>query len=243
MMKRLLITSVLGFSLAGCASFEKWQNFENEQVEEKIAQTESFEQEMAVETMEPESDHVSFQNRYREKLFSSRSASYMHSAKQEQQDINYYVRGMMQDLVGNLQYVSSKTPMAVSSFVFLDGSYEYSDIVGKQISESFLHEVHKFGIPVVDFKSTDYIRVTQNGDFVLSKDFLDLDGDLPVKYVLTGTLVKQPSGYLVNARIIGMKSKAVVGTAQGKLPIHVINSLISSDENTGVLLMSDNQDM
>ncbi len=179
--------------------------------------------------------YVDFQNRYRAKLGSAENRSEVNS---EQQDINYYVRGMMQELVGNLQYVNPKTVMAVSSFVFLDGSYEYSDIVGKQLSESFVHEIHKYGIPIVDFKTTDYIRVTPNGDFVLSKDFLDLDGDLPVKYVLTGTLVKQPTGYLVNTRVIGMKSKAIVATAQGKLPTFVINSLISSDEETGSLLIS-----
>ena len=182
-----------------------------------------------------EPGYVDFQNRYRAKLGSAENRSEVNS---EQQDINYYVRGMMQDLVGNLQYVNPKTVMAVSSFVFLDGSYEYSDIVGKQLSESFVHEIHKYGIPIVDFKTTDYIRVTPNGDFVLSKDFLDLDGDLPVKYVLTGTLVKQPTGYLVNTRVIGMKSKAIVATAQGKLPTFVINSLISSDEETGSLLIS-----
>lgn len=150
----------------------------------------------------------------------------------KQQGLNFFVRGMMQQLVNNMQYVSSKTAMAVTSFVFLDGSYEHADIVGKQLSESFIHEVHKYGIPIVDFKATDYIRITQNGDFVLSKDFLDLDGDLPVKYVLTGTMLKQTTGYTVNVRVVGMKSKAIVATAQGYIPIAVITSMVDS-ENSG----------
>lgn len=226
-MKKLVFSLILVLQTAACTSLEQWER--EQQVEQMgVGQ-------MAADMEVREPSHISFQNRYREKLNTNRTRVI------DEQGINYQVRGMMQELVGNLEYVNSTTPMAVSSFVFLDGSYEQSDIVGKQLAESFVHEVHKYGIPVVDFKSTDYIRVTQNGDFVLSKDFLDLDGDLPIKYVLTGTLVKQPSGYLVNARIIGMKSKAVVATAQGKLPRSVINSLISSQEESGLMLMSESK--
>lgn len=224
-MNKLPLVLAMPLLLTGCETLEAWQKIE----EAKLAAQNAPKVELET-TKEPE--HLTFQSRYRDKLFANKGKTF------KGQDVNYYVRGMMQQLVGNLQYVTSKTPMAVTSFVFLDGSYEHSDVVGKQLSESFVHEVHKYGIPVVDFKATDYIRVTQHGDFVLSKDFLDLDADLPIKYVLTGTLVKQPSGYLVNARIVGVKSKAVVATAQGKLPNSVINSLISSEEETGLLLMS-----
>ena len=179
--------------------------------------------------------YLSFQSEYRSKAGLS-TESMSNNKTTAERDLNFYVRGMMQQLVSNMQYVNSTTAMAVSSFVFLDGSYEHASIVGKQLSESFVHEVHKYGIPIVDFKATDYIRVTQNGDFVLSKDFLDLDSELPIKYVLTGTLVKQPTGYLVNARVIGIKSKAIVATAQGKLPIAVINSLISNDTSNQFIL-------
>jgi len=223
-MYKLTLSLALAISMTACSSLSEWQYEEENGTSTKVE-----------ETMEPE--HIKFQRHYRGNVFQAKNRMLTQS-HEEQQDINYYVRGMMQELVTNLQYVNDRTAMAVTSFVFLDGSYEYSDIVGKQLSESFVHEIHKYGIPIVDFKATDYIRVTPNGDFVLSKDFLDLSGDLPVKYVLTGTLVKQPTGYLVNARVVGMKSKAIVATSQGKLPSHVINSLISSDKDTGALLLS-----
>ncbi|MDX1729487.1 MAG: hypothetical protein R3203_17355, partial [Pseudoalteromonas tetraodonis] len=48
-------------------------------------------------------------------------------------NINHYVRGIMQDMAENLQYVNTKTPLAVSSFVFLDRDYNNADLVGNQI--------------------------------------------------------------------------------------------------------------
>jgi len=151
-------------------------------------------------------------------------------------NINHYVRGISHSLIENLQYVNANTPLAVSSFVLLDGDYFDSDLLGNQIAESFMHEIHKFGIPVIDFKLTDYFRVTKKGDFILSRDFLELQPDLPIQYVLTGTLVKHEAGHLLNARIVGIKSKAVVASAQGFLPEYITGALKSNDYKDGIKL-------
>jgi TolB-like protein len=153
-------------------------------------------------------------------------------------NVNHYVRGIMHDLVENMQYVDHRTPIAVTSFVFLDSDYNMSGLLGNQIAESFIHEVHKFGIPVVDYKTSDYIRVTRTGDYVFSRDFLDLNTDVPIKYILGGTLVKHRGGYLVNARVIGIDTKAVVASAQAFIPARVTEDLMRSDHNDGIPLIS-----
>lgn len=146
-------------------------------------------------------------------------------------DINYYVRGLMQDLAGNLQYVNNTTPVAVTSFVLLDSDYTKTNLIGTQMAESVIHEVHKLGIPVIDFKTTDYIRVTSEGDFIFSKDYEDLNGDSPIRYVVGGTLVKYNDGYLVNARMVGIDSKAVVGSAQSFIPNNVVSAMMSNEKS------------
>ena len=151
-------------------------------------------------------------------------------------NINHYVRGIMQDMAENLQYVNSKTPLAVSSFIFLDDNYNNSTLLGNQIAESFMHELHSFGVPVIDFKTTDYMRVTPDGDFVFSRDYLELSQEQNFNYVLAGTMVNHQGGVLVNARIIGLASKAVVGSAQGFIPQSVVDALDSSYRTDGVML-------
>lgn len=151
-------------------------------------------------------------------------------------NINHYIRGIMQDMVENLQYVNDKTPLAVSSFIYLDDDYNDSTLLGNQISESFMHELHTFGVPVIDFKTTDYMRVTPSGDYVFSRDYLELTKEQSFNYVLAGTLVNHQGGVLVNARIIGLTSKAIVGSAQGFIPQSVVDSLDSSYSTDGVML-------
>lgn len=162
--------------------------------------------------------------------------NYTKSSPPMRKNINHYVRGIMQDMVENLQYVNEKTPLAVSSFVFLDDDYTESSLLGNQISESFMHELHSFGVPVIDFKTTDYMRVSPEGDFVFSRDYLELNQDQTFNYVLAGTLVSHQGGVLVNARIVGLKSKAVVGTAQGFIPQSVVDALNSNYRTDGIML-------
>ena len=147
-------------------------------------------------------------------------------------NINSYARGLMQDLLTNLQYVGARTPLAVADFVYLGSDFNSSNLVGKQLAEALSHEVHKLGVPVVDYKLTGYIRVTPDGSFALSKDYLELSGELPLRYILTGTLVEGREGTIVNARIVGVESKAIVASAQSVIPRDVteaLNIVLSND--------------
>lgn len=136
---------------------------------------------------------------------------------------------MTQDLIANMEYVNDKTPIGVTHFALLDTNLQKTDLLGRQMAESFVHELHKFRVPVIDFKATEYIRITEDGDFVLSRDYLELSSSLPIEYVLTGTMTKHQGGVLVNARILGMESRAVVASAQMLVPFYVVDALIPSD--------------
>ncbi len=143
-----------------------------------------------------------------------------------------YVKNLTQDLISNMEYVNTQTPVAVTHFSLLDSNLQETNLLGHQMAESFVHELHKFRIPVLDYKATDYIRVTDSGDFILTRDYLELSANLPMEYVLTGTLTKHQGGYLVNARILGLNSKAVVASAQALIPFYVVDALIPSERKS-----------
>ena len=148
-------------------------------------------------------------------------------------NIGDYVRMMTQNLVANMDEVSQRTPIGVTHFSLLDSDLQQTNLLAQQMAESFIHEIHQFRIPVIDFKATNYIRVTEDGDFILSRDYLELARDSNVDFVLTGTLAKHQGGYMVNARIIGMQSRAVVATAQQLVPFYVADAVIPSEDSKG----------
>jgi TolB-like protein len=145
--------------------------------------------------------------------------------------IGDYVRNMAQDLVSNMEYVTERTPVAVTHFSLIDSDLKETNLLGYQIAESFAHEFHKFRMPVVEFKATQFIRVTESGDFVMSRDFLDLTSTTPIQYVLTGTMTKHQGGYIVNARMLGMESNVIVASSQMFVPFYVVDALIPSESS------------
>jgi TolB-like protein len=143
--------------------------------------------------------------------------------------INDVVKGLALQMIKSSDYVNPKTPIAVASFVNLE-DLESTNWLGNQLAESFIHELQRHGYVVVDFKTTGYIRVTPEGDFVFSRDWKELPERQIIDYVVTGTMMKQENGVIVNARMIGMQSHVVVATAQSFIPAWVISKEISRDE-------------
>ncbi|MFT4927341.1 MAG: TolB-like protein [Phenylobacterium sp.] len=234
---RLVPSLILSLVLSGCITTGKMsRNSQSAKADKMISEksTGQDKPQMALTEAQPEAEPIV--TKQETGPLAPVDLSRFYGAPQDK-NITHYVRGIMHDLVDNLHYVNDKTPIGVTSFVFLDSDLDQSDLLGKQIAESFIHEVHQFGIPVIDYKTTDYIRVTKTGDFIFSRDFLDLKEEQPIKYVLAGTLVKHRGGLLVNARIIGLLSKAVVASAQAFIPESITDGLLPSVSKTKVGLM------
>ena len=131
--------------------------------------------------------------------------------------IDFFIEGMTEQLVESNQYLTAKTPLAVTSFVDLQQLNE-TNWRGNTVAAGFMYQMQQRGFTVVDYKATGAIKVTPEGDFTISRNWRELASEQPVDYVLTGTMLRQGGGVLVNARIIGMRSRVVIATAQGFLP-------------------------
>lgn len=245
-MKRTLLGLLISATLCGCSMFSADSLLNTD--------TNSNDNTQVVEsdTSTPLQSSLIFQQQLKQSLQHQtpyKTDAELNEAQQKQShrqsktyDINYYARGLMQDLVANLQYVNATTPVAVVSFVMLDSDYNEANLLGIQIAESLIHEVHKFGIPVIDFKSTGFIRITENGDFAFSKNYEDFGGVMPARYIVGGTMLKNAEGYLINARIVGVKSQAVVASAQSFIPNHVSDPILmmASQKNNNQQSQSTN---
>lgn len=156
--------------------------------------------------------------------------------------MDYFVESMTEDLILSNTSVSARTPIAITSFVDLQ-NMDATNWLGNSVSEGFIHQFQRRGFKIVDYKTTGSIQVTQQGDFALSRDWKDLAQEQDIQYVLTGTMLRQEGGVLVNARVVGMQSRVVVATAQGFLPadrigrdIDTLNTMRTED---GVIIRSD----
>ncbi|KII80487.1 FlgO family outer membrane protein [Vibrio renipiscarius] len=156
--------------------------------------------------------------------------------------LDFFVESLTEELVQSNTSVSARTPIAVTSFVDLQ-HMDATNWLGNSVSEGFIYQFQRRGFKVVDYKTTGNIQVTSQGDFAFSRDWKELAQEQDIEYVLTGTMLRQEGGVLVNARVVGMQSRVVVASAQGFLPadrigrdLDTLNTIRTQD---GVLIRSD----
>lgn len=156
--------------------------------------------------------------------------------------LDFFVESLTEQLMVTNTSISARSPLAVTSFVDLQ-NMDSTNWLGNSVSEAFIHQLQQRGFKVVDFKTTGSIRVTQQGDFAISRDWSDLMQEQEVQFVLTGTMLRQEGGVIVNARVVGLRSRIVVATAQGFLPadrigldLDTMNTIRTQD---GLIIRSD----
>ncbi|MBH0057777.1 hypothetical protein I6F65_12460 [Pseudoalteromonas sp. SWXJZ94C] len=150
--------------------------------------------------------------------------------------LSNYTEQLAMKLIENMNYINSTTPIAITSFVNLDDNLQTTNIFGNHLAESFITELQEFGLSVVDYKHTGTVHVTPMGDFSFSRNGKDLKGYPHIEYTLTGTLTYTNRGVIVNARIIGAKSKVVVSSAKGFIPSFIVESLYPTRRTDGIML-------
>ncbi|MGL5525535.1 MAG: FlgO family outer membrane protein, partial [Aeromonas veronii] len=101
-------------------------------------------------------------------------------------ELNWLVARMTDQLMERKSLTTLTEPIAVASFVDLD-TLQDTNWMGQQIEESFIYELNRRGEVVVDFKLTGSIKVTPQGDFVLSRNYKELSSRLPISRILVGT--------------------------------------------------------
>lgn len=76
---------------------------------------------------------------------------------------------------------------------------------------------HQFNL--VDINVGDNIRVTPQGDFLLTRNWQQLPTDIAVEHVLVSTMSMNNGGMVVNARIINIINNRVVSASQANVEL------------------------
>ncbi len=144
---------------------------------------------------------------------------------------NDYSRNLVHELMAQHLALEDLAMIGVTDFSYVDSALDKGTVFTNHLSEAIIYDLHKFGVPVLDYKVTDFIRVTPGGDFVLSRDFEELSSELPIKYVVTGTLTRHKQGVMINARLIQIANKRVISVARTFVPEHIVRSLLSTESS------------
>ncbi|GFD67719.1 FlgO family outer membrane protein [Alteromonas sp. KUL106] len=91
-------------------------------------------------------------------------------------------------------------------------------LLGHQLEQGMITEATKRGFSTQEFKLSNDIIVSDESDRVLTRDIDLLSNVERVDFYITGTMVYQESGAVVNARIINARNKNIVAAATRFFP-------------------------
>jgi TolB-like protein len=145
-------------------------------------------------------------------------------------NVNDYAQWLIQDLFSTIDLPQNNTMFMVSDLAILDSDFNKTNLFGRQMSEAILHEVHQTGFSTLDIRTTDFVRITEDGDlFSQSRDYTDLSMAVEITNVITGTLTRHRGGYLLNTRAVNINTKVLIATAQIFVPYEVVDSVMYED--------------
>lgn len=138
-------------------------------------------------------------------------------------NVEYHTYVLANELFANVR-PARQSRYAVTAFVPAD-SYEYNAddqhplrLLGHQLEQGLMTEATKRGFVTQEFMLSNDIIVSDNSARVLTRD-IDRLGELErIDYYITGTLIYQQAGAMVNARIINARTKDVVAAATRFFP-------------------------
>lgn len=138
-------------------------------------------------------------------------------------NMEYHTYVLANELFAQLR-PSRQAKYAVVGFVPAD-SLEFSAqnqdplmMLGHQLEEGLITEATKRGYTTQEFKMTDDIIISESSDRVLTRDIEKLPGIERVDFYITGTIVRQQAGAMVNARVVNARTKDVVAAATRFFP-------------------------
>ena len=133
------------------------------------------------------------------------------------------VSKMADQLLYNFPRKNYNETIALTSMVDLNDLKE-TNWLGQTISEQFIHELHIRKLPVIDFKLTGNIQVTNEGEFALTRDWKKLNKNVNVQRILTGTMSRNEEGIIINVRIVNASSNIVESTSSAFIPHNIFMS-------------------
>lgn len=125
---------------------------------------------------------------------------------------------MADQLERNLDRKNLAETFIVTSFVDLGRKPETSQF-GRLLAENLIHELQVRRWQVFEVRLTKDVILQDKEEFLLSRDFKQLQEQYKVGGIVTGTYSVSSGNIIVNTRVVDAKSGIVVGTAQTLIPV------------------------
>ncbi|WP_280563468.1 MULTISPECIES: FlgO family outer membrane protein [unclassified Chromohalobacter] len=133
-------------------------------------------------------------------------------------------------LATSSEQLGNQAPIIATTFVDID-QLDQSSTLGRTLSETFTSRLVQGGMNVIEVKMRDSLYIEQNtGELILSRNVQRLSDNHDAQAVLLGTYAQGENKLFVNARLVRIAGRQILGAASFEVPMdNDIRALLPSN--------------
>lgn len=143
--------------------------------------------------------------------------------------INHLAQQMVNELVRQNDSLKPTQPLLVATPVMLSDLATTSEL-GLQYQQGLIAALHDHQFNLIDMNVAETLRVTEEGDFILTRDWQQLPADIDVRHVVVSTMSPSKEGVVVYSRIVDVSNNRVISVAQSFVPITAMLDMLTPSE-------------
>ncbi|MCL1139663.1 FlgO family outer membrane protein [Shewanella pneumatophori] len=143
--------------------------------------------------------------------------------------INQISQQMVNSLALQNDSLRPDQPVIVTTPVLIS-DLESTNSFGLQFQQGLIAAMHQKQFNLVDINVADALKITADGDFILTRDWQQLPADIAVEHVVVSTMSLSNAGMALNSRIVNVTNNRVVSAAQGFVNANDLNDYIQPSE-------------
>lgn len=128
--------------------------------------------------------------------------------------VNHLSQQMANELIRQNDSLRPDQPLLVATPVLLS-DMKTTNALGLQFQQGLIASLHDHQFNLVDINVSDALKVTPDGEFILTRDWQQLPTDISVENVVVSTMSFSTQGVAINSRIVNVTNNRVVSAAQG----------------------------
>ncbi|BCV48724.1 FlgO family outer membrane protein [Shewanella algae] len=132
--------------------------------------------------------------------------------KSQAAPVNLLAQQLVDELVTHNDALKPTQPLLVMTPVMVE-DMQSSNALASQLQQGLMTAFHQRGFNLVDLNLADAVRVTPQGDFILTRDWQQLPTDIAVEHVLVTSMSQSKGEMLFNSRIVNVNNNRVLSAA------------------------------
>lgn len=146
--------------------------------------------------------------------------------------LEIFIEKLVKQLTFNKDSIPLKSDIIVMTPV-MEASYDQTNELGQILQQGLTSALHKQGFNVIDINIGNALKITEKGNFILTRDWQKISPDINAKFVLVSSMGLNSKGLVFNGRLIKLYNNRIISVCSGYVEQAELSEYLDLPEKSG----------